>query len=169
MSLKSCVTNAIFKGKSHYISLLQPSVTVAKGKYHFPFLTVTDSCKEVNFMGFSHYIYAKELTHVLPYEFGQKRGWFNVSFVKVESHNPKFHSEPLSGNKFYSIILNICYYLLLFCCKRYWEGWIIVFGLLPPLLSVIVSIWHPPFVSECQHQLAVDNISFWKKKKKPNR
>ena len=28
----------------------------------FPFATVTDGCKEANFMGFSHYIYENELT-----------------------------------------------------------------------------------------------------------
>ena len=39
---------------------LQPLVTVAKDI--FPFATVTESCKEANFMGCSHHIYENLLT-----------------------------------------------------------------------------------------------------------
>ena len=68
----------------------QQSVTVAKGKIffatmthgrkdYFPLATVTDGCKEANFMGFSHFIYENELTSenmYLPMNLAKKRANF---------------------------------------------------------------------------------------------
>ena len=68
----------------------------------FPFATVTDGCKEANFMRFSHYIYKNWFTsrkHVFTYEFGKKKCQFHFSFFKVDSQNPKFNSEYLGKKK----------------------------------------------------------------------
>ena len=65
----------------------------------FPFATVTDCCKEANFMGFSHYIFENELTSnnmYLPMNLA-KKSQFHFSFFKVDSQNPKFNLEYLLG------------------------------------------------------------------------
>ena len=65
----------------------------------FPFATVTDGCKEANFMGCSHFIYVNELTSenmYLPMKMA-KKGQFHFSFFKVDSQNPKFRLEYLNS------------------------------------------------------------------------
>ena len=62
-----------------------------------PLSTVTEGCKEANFMGFSHYIYENELTSenmYLPMNLA-KTSQFHFSFFKVDSQNPKFNLEYL--------------------------------------------------------------------------
>ena len=61
--------------------------------------TVTDGCEEDNFMGFSHYIYKNELTSENMYlpMILTKKSEFHFSFLKVDSQNPKFSLEYLSG------------------------------------------------------------------------
>ena len=59
----------------------------------FSFATVTDGCKEANFIGFSDYIYENEVTSenmYLAMILATKKGQFHVSFFKVDSQNPKF-------------------------------------------------------------------------------
>ena len=93
------------------LASLQPSVTVIKGKISFatmthgckrffPFATVTDSCEEVYFMVFSHYIYENEqnsenmyLTIILA-----KKSQFHFSFFKVESRILNLVQSTLSVN-----------------------------------------------------------------------
>ena len=80
------------------LASLQPSVMVAKDI--FPFATVTDGCKEANFMGFSHYIYENELTSenmYLPMNWA-KKSQFHFSFFKVDSKNPKFNLDYIICN-----------------------------------------------------------------------
>ena len=92
---KSGVQNAIFMGKSHEISFIATVSQVTKGKYPlqpwlmvakntFPFETVTDSCKEANFIGFSKYIYEKELSSENMYlpMYLQKRAYFISHYSK---------------------------------------------------------------------------------------
>ena len=53
----------------------------------FPFATVTDGCKEANFMGFSNFIYENELTSenmYLPMNLA-KESQFHISFFKLDS------------------------------------------------------------------------------------
>ena len=67
----------------------------------FPFATVTDGCKEDNFMEFSHYIYENEMTSenmYLPMDLA-KKSQFHLSFFKVDSQNPKFNFEYLLPRK----------------------------------------------------------------------
>ena len=63
----------------------------------FPFATVTDGCKEANFMGFSYFIYENELTSenmYLPMNLA-KESQFHISFFKLDSQNPQFSLEYL--------------------------------------------------------------------------
>ena len=63
----------------------------------FPFATVTDGCKEANYMGFSHFIFENELTTenmYLPMNL-VKKSQFHFTFFKVDSQNPKFSLEYL--------------------------------------------------------------------------
>ena len=51
----------------------------------FPFETVTDSCQEANFMGFSKYIYENELTTenmYLPMNLAKKKVYFIAHYAK---------------------------------------------------------------------------------------
>ena len=77
---------------------------------YFSFATVTDGCKEGNFMGFFHYIHENELTSENIY-FPMslvKKGQFHVSFFKVDSKNFKFSLEYLlSFEHFYVYHLQI--------------------------------------------------------------
>ena len=63
----------------------------------FSFATMTDGCKEANFMSISQYIYENELTSenmYLPMILEKKRQ-FHFSFFKVDSQNPKLSLEYL--------------------------------------------------------------------------
>ena len=64
----------------------------------FPFATVTGSCKEANFMGFSYFIYENERTSDKMYlpMYLAKKSQFNFSFFKVDSQNLKVNLEYLN-------------------------------------------------------------------------
>ena len=71
----------------------------------FFFATVTDGCKEGNFMGFSHYIHENELTSeniYLPMSL-VKKGQFHFSFFKVYSKNSKLSLEYLLSFKHFYV------------------------------------------------------------------
>ena len=58
-------------------------------KDNFPFETVTDGCKEANFMGLSIYIYENELTFenmYLPMNLAKKEP---ISFLIIQSRFPE--------------------------------------------------------------------------------
>ena len=69
----------------------------------FPFATVTDGCKEANFMRFFHNIYENWFISenmYLPMNLAKKKKCqFHFSFFKVDSQNPKFNSEYLGKKK----------------------------------------------------------------------
>ena len=93
-------------GISHETSLFATASHGCKKKYplqpwlwllriFFSFATVTDGCKEQNFMGFSQFIYENELSFenmYLPMILAKKKK-NHFSFFKVDSQNPKYSLE----------------------------------------------------------------------------
>ena len=71
------------------------------------FSTMTDGCKEENFMGFSYNIYEKELTSeniYLPMNVA-KKSQSHFSFFKVDVQNPKFSLEYLTSSSVTKVLL----------------------------------------------------------------